>query len=60
TINSNLRILYMSGAPVQDADVLKHLRRDQAYFIAKPFSMEELDKAVKLALGLLPPASPRG
>lgn len=56
TINPNLRILYMSGAPVQDAEVLKHLRNQKATFIAKPFSLEELALAVRQALGQNPPA----
>lgn len=56
TINPNLKVLYMSGDPVQDPDVQKHLRGQKATFIAKPFSLEDLTLAVKRALGQLPPA----
>lgn len=56
TINPNLKVLYMSGEPVQDPDVLKHLRAQKAAFIAKPFALEELILAVKRALGQIPPA----
>lgn len=56
TINANLKILYISGGPVQDPEVLKHLRTQKAAFLAKPFTLEQLDHAVKRALGQLPPA----
>ena len=51
SINSNLKIVYMSGAPVQDSDVLKHLRGDKAFFIAKPFELKDLILTVQRALG---------
>ena len=55
TINPNLKILYMSGDPVLDPDVQKHLRAQKASFIPKPFSLEELILMVKKLLGQLPP-----
>ena len=55
TINPNLKVLYMSGAPVLDPDVQKHLRGHKASFIPKPFSLEELILMVKKLLGQLPP-----
>ncbi len=58
TINPNLRILYMSGAPVEDKEVLQHLRWKKASFLAKPFTLEALDLAVKRALGQLPAGPP--
>ncbi|HUO58423.1 MAG TPA: response regulator [bacterium] len=53
-INSNLKVLYMSGAPA-DPLVRQHLRSGTASFIAKPFTNQELVLAVKRALGELPP-----
>ena len=58
TINQNLKIVYMSGAPVQDSDVMKHLRGDKAFFIAKPFELKDLVLTVQRALGEIPPAQP--
>jgi DNA-binding NtrC family response regulator len=50
SINQDLKIIYMSGAP-EDEEVQKHLRQKKATFIAKPFSPKELVLAVKRALG---------
>ncbi len=62
TINSNLKIVYMSGAPVQDSDVMKHLRGDTAFFIAKPFELKDLLLTIQRALGQIqnPPPDKEG
>jgi DNA-binding NtrC family response regulator len=52
-VNSNLKVLYMSGAP-SDGLVRQHLRSKTASFIAKPFTNQELVLAVKKALGEIP------
>jgi DNA-binding NtrC family response regulator len=49
-INPDLKIIYMSGAPVADKDVQKHLRDEAATFLAKPFSLEEMNRVIRLAL----------
>jgi len=54
-INSNLKVLYMSGS-LQDGLVRTHLRNKTAAFLQKPFTNQELILAVKRALGELPPA----
>lgn len=58
TINQNIKIVYMSGAPVGDKEVLKHLRGQKATFIAKPFTLENLMLTIKLALGDMKDPSP--
>ena len=57
SINPNLKILYMSGAPA-DETVQRHLREKTASFIAKPFKPQELVLAVKKALGQVPKLTP--
>ena len=52
-VNSNLKVLYMSGAP-SDGLVRQHLRSKTASFLEKPFSNQELVLAVKRALGEIP------
>jgi two-component system cell cycle sensor histidine kinase/response regulator CckA len=59
SINSNLKVLYMSGAPA-DSLVRQHLRNKTATFIQKPFSNQELVLAVKKALGEIPNLSEDG
>jgi two-component system cell cycle sensor histidine kinase/response regulator CckA len=50
-INPDLKIIYMSGAPVTDKAVQQHLRNDYATFLAKPFTLEEMTRAIQKALG---------
>lgn len=57
SINPNLKILYMSGAP-DDQIVRQHLRSKAASFIAKPFTNQELIIAVKKTLGEITDLSP--
>ncbi len=49
-INPDLKIIYMSGAPVTDQAVQQHLRSDSATFLAKPFTLEEMTQAIQKAL----------
>ncbi|HEY5038016.1 MAG TPA: response regulator [bacterium] len=49
-INPNLKIIYMSGAPVTDKAVQQHLLDQSAFFLAKPFTLENLNQAIKRAL----------
>lgn len=49
-INPDLKIIYMSGAPVTDKAVQRHLDDMSATFLAKPFTLVELNLAVKRAL----------
>jgi DNA-binding NtrC family response regulator len=49
-INPTLKIIYMSGAPVEDEAVQKHLLNQSATFLAKPFTLENLNQAIKRAL----------
>ncbi len=50
-INPDLKIIYMSGAPVTDKAVQQHLHDQSATFLAKPFSLEEMNQAIRTALG---------
>jgi DNA-binding NtrC family response regulator len=49
-INPDLKIIYISGAPVTDKAVQQHLRNEAATFLAKPFTLEEMNLAIKRAL----------
>jgi CheY-like chemotaxis protein len=49
-INPDLKIIYMSGAPVTDKAVQQHLRNNSATFLAKPFTLEEMNLAIERAL----------
>ena len=49
-INPDLKIIYMSGAPVTDKAVQQHLLDQSAFFLAKPFTLENLNQAIKRAL----------
>ena len=51
SINPNLKIVYMSGAPAKDEMVQQHLREGKAFFLAKPFTLESLNQVIQLALG---------